>query len=163
MRGFGTATGTYSLHLSCNHNAQYVVRSGGCRGSNNTSPNFLVRPYEVPLLGSTFVAEFQAAPANSAVFALLGLSRTMAGGNLPLPFDLAPLGAPGCLLEVDPVSVQLLFTGALGQASWSLPLPYLPALLGIVFHQQGLALDAGANALGLAASNSGSGIVHLRP
>lgn len=163
MRGFGTATGSYALHLACNHNAQYVAHLGGCRGSNNTSPEFAVRAYEVPLLGSTFVAAFHAAPANAAVFGLLGLSRTLAAGTLPLPFDLAPFGAPGCRLEVDPLSVQLLFANASGDASWPLSLPYQPAVLGLMFHQQGMVLDPAANALGLTASNSGSGLVHLRP
>lgn len=163
MRGFGTATGSYSMHLSCNANAQYVVRFGGCPGSGLVVPELYVRPYEVPLAGSTFVAELRAGPANGAALGLLGLSRTLARGTVPLPFDLLPLGAPGCLLEVDPMVLQVLLANSLGEAVWALSMPSQPALLGLVFHQQLMTLDAGANALGVATSNSGTGIIHRRP
>ena len=78
----------------------------------------------------------------------LGVSRT-ALGPLPLPFDLSPLGAPGCMLLNDLLDTQAVST-ATSTAAW--PIPNDPNLHGKWVYVQGLAAAPGANALGLVVS-----------
>jgi hypothetical protein len=73
-----------------------------------------------------------------------GLSRTS------VPLDAA--GMPGCTLLTQPVTNVLLFaTGT--TATLGLSLPMTPGLLGFRLDLQAFALAAGANQLGVIASN----------
>ncbi|MBK8096904.1 MAG: DVUA0089 family protein [Planctomycetes bacterium] len=163
MVGFGTATGSYLMTLRCNGGAQVQMFAGtACPGTGNTLPGYQVRPYEMPLVGTTFVADFFQTPANAAVIAVMGFDRTRSGSGLPLPFDLSPFGAPGCLIAIDPVATNLLFAGANGRASWALPIPMVPAIAGTFFGQQGVVLDATANTLGLTTTDWAFGLTGMR-
>jgi hypothetical protein len=156
LAGFGTSTGSYVLRLNCGQSALYHDFVGGCAGSGGRFPYYDVRDWELPMLGTTLVGEFEQCPPNAIVVAFAGFSRTFSGAT-PLPFSLAPFGAPGCQVEVDPAATLLLFADAQGHAAWPLFLPLAPSLSGIVFAQQGLVLDPPANALGITATNSGTG------
>ncbi|MBK8101327.1 MAG: hypothetical protein IPK26_29955 [Planctomycetes bacterium] len=165
--GFQNEVGTYVLDLIClpGQNASralYTLFPGGCPGSNASTPAWSVRPLEVPLLGTTFVGEFSNLLPNGAVVAFAGFSRVISSTGLPLPFDLGPLGASGCSIDVDPASVTLLLANGAGVATWAIPIPYLPALISADIFQQGLALDPAANALGAAASNHGRAVIGER-
>jgi hypothetical protein len=157
----GRYAGGYTLDLRCGSGggggspASFTAHPGGCAGSAGT-PRLGARPGELPLLGSTFAIDLQNLPARARAFSFLGLSTTSTGGGLGLPFDLAPLGAPGCLLEVDPVEVQGLLADAQGIATAYLPIPGDRSLLGLSLHSQALVVDAGANVLGLTLSNRGT-------
>lgn len=153
------ATGTYTLRLACNQSAQYHVFAGGCVGSNGLAPRWTVRHLEQPLIGTTFVGEFRDCPANGVVFPFLGFSRTVALGSIPLPLDLGVVGAPGCVLDVDPVVSTGLLTDAIGGATWAFPIPQVPALSGVVIAQQAFVFDPTVNALGLTLSNAGHGVL----
>lgn len=113
---------------------------------------------DTPQIGNTFrVRIAQAAPSSFALL-LLGLSDTQWNGT-PLPFDLGAVGAPGCPLLVAGHDLRLLGVAAAGTASLQYSLPNDIYLLNLRFYNQALVLDAGANALGIAASNGGVGLV----
>ena len=79
-------------------------------------------------------------------------------GSLPLPFDLAPIGAPGCTLWNDWVFVLPTTVGALPQATFgfgsvSLRAPLDPGLLGQALFAQWVVPDPGRTPLGVSFSN----------
>ncbi|MEZ5967160.1 MAG: serine hydrolase [Planctomycetota bacterium] len=82
----------------------------------------------------------------------VGLSRRIFNG-LPLPLDLAVLGAPGCSLLVGPVLTIPTRIGASGVAGASVQYPPDPGLVGAHLYSQFAMADANANPLGLAYSN----------
>ena len=79
-------------------------------------------------------------------------------GALPLPFDLAPLGAKGCFLLTD-MLVVLPKAVVSGKVDLTIPLPNLAALNGLVLNTQFLVLDKNANSLGIATTALGQRIV----
>jgi hypothetical protein len=98
------------------------------------------------------------APAlhGSPLLAVMGASVTSWGG-IPLPFDLAPLGAPGCAVRSDLLAVQ---TGVVRSATWLgdhydvfWRTPASAALFGARFSGQVWIL-APANALGVVTTNA---------
>ena len=105
----------------------------------------------LPNLGSSYsVTLADALPGTFAVLAS-GLSDSMwSGGALPAVL----LGAPGCMLFVDPVVLDAVATSVAGTASASFSVPNSAGLIGVqVFHQWGV-LDA-VNGLGIVMSNAG--------
>ena len=63
----------------------------------------------------------------------------------------------GDLLVGPDISVSP--TNTAGQATWSVPLPADPGLVGLAFYNQGVVLDPGTNPLGAVVSNGGAGRV----
>ena len=106
-----------------------------------------------PVLGQSFTADLRSARANAAAGLAYGFS-TKTWGSIPLPFDLAPLGASGCqlLLSFDGVAAAVVADAA-GDANVKVSIPNIPSLNGLQWHYQYFVLDAGANGLGLAFSN----------
>jgi hypothetical protein len=85
----------------------------------------------------------------------IGTSNTDFNG-IPLPFDLAPVGAPGCSIYNNWTLIGFSVTngqGAANTATFDLPTPNDPSLGGAVFYAQSYFVDAPANALGVFASN----------
>jgi len=74
-------------------------------------------------------------------------------GSSALPFDLSPLGAPGCFLYVSPDAFRTGRTTASGyiRFDWGF-VPNDPALEGGTYFEQQFVLDPSFNALGLRAS-----------
>ncbi len=83
---------------------------------------------------------------------VVGRSKSKAG-PLSLPFDLAPLGAPGCRLYLSPDLVRVGRTSSSGYVrfDWGY-IPNDPALEGGVYYEQQFVLDPSFNAMGLRAS-----------
>ena len=77
---------------------------------------------------------------------------------LPLPLDLAILGAPGCMLATDALATDLLIAGP-GPNPWSFAVANNPALMCFEFYQQGAVLDPTANAFGFVLSNATAAVV----
>lgn len=154
-----TGSGTYSVRLTCNASALYHSFAGSCLGSNNLAPTWRVRHLELPLMGTTMVGEFSNCPSNGFVFPFIGFSRTLAQGSIPLPVDLGVVGAPGCVVAVDPLVLFAQTTDAVGGATWGFAIPHNLALTGTVFAQQAFVFDPAANALGLTVTNAGHGLV----
>lgn len=114
----------------------------GCAGTLATSQ---LTSSGDPVLGSTITLNANNLPL-SAMILVMGLSA-------PMPVDLTPFGAPGCLLRsaIDASSFQL---GAGNNASWTLGVPVNPAFSGVRLWSQVLALDPTANTLGAVVSDA---------
>jgi hypothetical protein len=119
----------------------------GCSGSLGI-PSLFARP--LPWLGDTLTFEATILAAGPAVV-LLGASQAVWNGT-PLPFDLGPLGMPGCQLLVDP-EVVLPLAVAAGTGTFRLPVVPDPGLLGLSLYAQALAIDPLANLFGATVSN----------
>lgn len=74
-------------------------------------------------------------------------------GTNAMALPLAGMGAPGCTGYLSPIATELRFSNGSGIASDTIALPANPAFAGLELLSQMLALDPGANALGLTASN----------
>ncbi|MCA8965475.1 MAG: PPC domain-containing protein [Planctomycetes bacterium] len=157
-----TQAGTYLVRLTCNDSALYHNFAGGCVGSNQLAPRWNVRDWELPMLGTTMVADLGNCPGSTLVIPFAGFSRTLASNQLPLPYSLQALGAPGCMIEVDPLITGLMITDAQGRAVSAFAIPMALGLSGIEFSQQALVLDAAANTLGWTVSNAGTGLITAR-
>ncbi len=115
----------------------------GCGGSNGV---VTLSSGGVPWIGETFDVAVTNLPLSAAVSILTGLSKG-SWGSFSLPFDLSPLGMTGCQLLVAPsVSYPLVNTGT--SATWSLPIPLDPTLLGLQFYNQTIQIDPGINPIG---------------
>lgn len=140
--------------------ASYRQPGSGCAGSAGIPR--IRRDGSLPWIGFTFVMQLVDAPgpAGVALFTF-GLDNTFWNG-LPLPFDLAAFGMPGCQLRVDALSTQFVLTQS-GAATWTLPLPNWPALLGMPFYNQALVMDPlTGNAFGAVVSNAMRGVIGLQ-
>jgi hypothetical protein len=115
----------------------------GCAGSLGV---LALRGTSLPWLGSELVLDLTPVAAAPAVaFGVAGASNTQLGST-PLPLSLAPLGLPACsLLTSSEVVVPLV--AAQAHASWEVPLPAVPALIGQSVYFQGLVLGDPAGSL----------------
>ncbi|MCA8964367.1 MAG: hypothetical protein H6838_10870 [Planctomycetes bacterium] len=123
----------------------------GCAGSLGV-PSLQPGAASVPQPGGVATVDLDNLPQSVAILAA-GFSRTLAGTQ-PLPLSLQPFGMPGCDLLVSP-DVNVLLLGNNHAATWYLPLPPAPGLLGVEFYVQALAWDPAANAAGVTVSNGG--------
>ncbi len=132
--------------------ARHVSLGAGCAGSAGV-PVLAAAPASLPWLGETLTCTLTNLPnlPLAVPFGLIGVSRQTWLG-IPLPFDVASLGAPGCfLLTSVETSVQLV--NNMGVAQWQFSIPATVSLLGASFYQQALVLDPTANAFGAVFSN----------
>ena len=105
-----------------------------------------------PTLGSKFAAHLAQTPAKTATVFLLGDSRSR-WGALPLPLELAFLGAPGCKALASGLLQIPLLVSTSGTAQAPFVIPNLRELAGDRLFMQALVLDPGANKFGLVVSN----------
>lgn len=164
---FGAAdSGFYSVRVGCGEPASVEGQIGpglgtapGCSGAagiptltarstNTSSTGTRVRPR----LGTTFSVDATNLPPASLVFHIVGLS-------LPAPFDLTPLGAPGCVVGVSTELIRVDFADAAGQSRSWLFVPFFPAFIGTPLHWQSASFFPAHNALGVATSNVITGAV----
>lgn len=118
--------------------------------TEHDDPGLSLRVVGRPVLGATPVLQVRDLPT-----AALG-AALMFGWNAIVPgFDLRSFGAPDCAIYLDAVAVRWLGAGG-GAASPALAMsiPSDPGLLGVRYYAQGIAVDAGANSLGLLTSNA---------
>jgi hypothetical protein len=136
--------------------ASWLGGGVGCTGSSGT-PALAAAPGSLPIAGATFTLRVSCGAMNAPAVLALGVSDQQWGG-LPLPFDLAAIGMPGCTLRtsVDAI-VATPLVGGVGSFAW--PLPLSPSALGFAFFAQGLVFDAPANPFGAVLSNAGAGVV----
>jgi hypothetical protein len=145
---FGSTTdGNDTWEYGPTHAASLTSFGVGCAGSSG-APSLSARP--LPWLGDTLTIEASNLAAGPAVV-LLGPSDTVWSGT-PLPFDLGPLGMPGCQLLVDP-EVLLPLAVAAGTGTFRLPVVPDPGLLGLTLYAQALSIDPPANPFGAAVSD----------
>ena len=122
----------------------------GCAGSAGTPSQ---TAFGEPRIGGSTTYLLQNAPASSPVSMNLGFSTTSWNG-IPLPLNLAIIGAPGCLIYTDAMISLATATGAAGMAQVTVDIPAEAALVGIDAHTQFLVPDAGANPFGLTVSSA---------
>jgi hypothetical protein len=121
-----------------------------CQGASTQLPSLETRG--LPGLGAALNLDLGSLPASTQCILALGASDT-AYGPLPLPFDLAILGAPGCLLTQDaPIALGFASSGQ-GTATLALTVPNNPGLAGVPLFFQALVVAPGANPVGLILTN----------
>lgn len=91
--------------------------------------------------------------ANMLTGLMLGVSNQVSGIGL-LPIDLAFFGMPGCRLLTS-TDATLIQVAAGNTASFSLPIRYDVALVGLHFYLQAVVSDPPANLIGLVTSSGG--------
>lgn len=82
---------------------------------------------------------------NTGVLSMVGTTQTSV--------DLAPLGAPGCTLLVDPIVMDLIFSNSAGMAATLIDIPTNASLVGQHLFVQDAIYDPSANALDFVTSN----------
>ncbi len=123
----------------------------GCAG---TSPVSTQTINSAPISGGALSITFDNLPLNFAV-AFVGLSNTLWQGSLPLPIDLAVLGAPGCSARVSNDFEFFLF-GAGNQATLVVPVPGSSVFYGLPIYTQAAVADT-VNAFGFIVSDAWAG------
>ena len=147
--------GFHYTTVSLTNTGGYGFFGAGCAGTLAIS-NLAVNA--APALGQTLAVTANHLPLDAAI-GMIGFSNTSSLFG-PLPFDLTGIGAPGCFGRVSPNAYAVLI-GAGGAATWNLPLPNAPALLGARAYQQALVLDTGINALGIVTSDAAGFVIGL--
>jgi hypothetical protein len=113
---------------------------------------------ETPQIGNQFPVRVSHARVSSFALLLLGLSNTNWNG-IPLPFDLGPVGAPGCSLLASGNDLQFMSTNAAGAGSFTYDIPNEIYVLGAKFYNQCLVADPGTNGLGYVTTNGCVGVL----
>lgn len=124
----------------------------GCTGTNG-APTLDQATGSWPKLNTTLTLALTNLPTTpGGIFLGIGASNTVFG-SLNLPFDLSIIGMTGCsLLASQEFVAGGVNTG--GTGSSVIPIPNDAGLLGAFVYFQALVPDAGANGLGLTASNA---------
>ena len=151
MHGGSGFADTWELTLG--PGASYSTTGTGCVGTGGT-PTLQSANGSLPVAGSQFNVQVSGMPWNTFAFMFLGTQNASYAG-VPLPFDLAPVGAPGCVLR-SPGTYLYGFPNVLGTGLWTYSVPYLP---GQVFYNQAIIFDPAANSLGLTVSNVGEAVI----
>lgn len=135
--------------------ASWTAFGAGCAGTSGI-PTLSNNNQTVPHVGQTLQLRIDNVPPAAPIIVLLGLSKTSYNG-IPLPFSLAGIGAPGCMALCS-AEASYVASSSLGTALW---LWTVPNAIGVKFYNQAFALDSGANALGVIATNAGAGTIGL--
>ncbi|MBP8300501.1 MAG: hypothetical protein KA020_09070 [Planctomycetes bacterium] len=129
--------------------ASVVSFGSGCAGSFGV-PQLMNKQYSNPWLGDTLTMRTtNLSPSVGAVIFVSNLFPSV-------PLDLAGFGMPGCTSLVNaaggPVATDFRVASS-GAANWMLGVPNTASFVGVRVYQQAFALEPGANAAGLVASN----------
>ncbi|MCR9243687.1 MAG: hypothetical protein NXI31_01560 [bacterium] len=130
-----------------------AVRFGtGCAGALGTPAMNIPAP---PRIGQAMTIESINWSPGTALWLVHGSSRHQWFGAT-LPFDLAPLNAPGCKLLVRPDIVREFQASnqANGAFTTQMPIANNPALIGTQFYLQMFGVDGAANGWGRTASDA---------
>ncbi len=157
--GFVTGPGFLAdtWEYQTNAMASYAASGSGCAGPAGTPA---LMPRGLPWVGDSFEIHVSNLQSTSLPFMLLGLSATAWSGG-PLPFTLAAFGAPNCSLLVSPDAATLVLAPS-GTAQWVLAIPPDPALAGVRFFNQLLAIEPLGSSFQITATRLGSALVGLR-
>ena len=130
----------------------------GCSGTVGV-PSLAAAPGELPLIGQPFEIQFSGMPTSvaNAPFGILGLSKTN-WDQFSLPRDLSMFGLTNCTQFVS-----LGFTAALvnngGTATWDIPIPNNPFLIGLPIYVQGAVIDFAVDPANIILTNAGEGVI----
>lgn len=129
----------------------FLIRGSGCNHGLGREPRLFWRG--LPLQGTSFDLRVRFAEPNGFAAFWFGTSSTFAPGLGALPFDAAPLGAPGCRILASAELTVLAAVDAQGEATQTFPVPIDPAFVGLKLFAQSASQSTG-NLLGLASSES---------
>lgn len=115
--------------------------------TEHEDPGLSLQAVGRPVLGTAPVLQVRDLPPST-----LGTALVFGWNALVPGFLLSSFGAPDCAVYVDPIAVRWL--GGSAAPLLAMPIPADAALLGVRYYAQGLAVDVGANALGLLTSNA---------
>ena len=104
--------------------------------------------------GRPWIVRTLDAPPGTLVTLVLGTMESGRWSGVDLPFDLAPLGAPGCFIATDPMASFFQTTAGDGTASFTFAIPNVPWAIGSWLRFQAGAMLASANALGVVTSQA---------
>ncbi len=121
-------------------------------GAACTAPGFAMpglTAHGRPALGNaSFGCTVSRGLPNGIAVLWLGPSRRWSGSR-SLPFDLGPLGAPGCAVQADPLATAFAGLDGAGTGAFPIPIPPTAALRRMTLFGQAATLAPGANQLGL--------------
>jgi hypothetical protein len=149
-----TSTGSWYLDVV---QPDYGLRNDNllqpsCRFSNGNFSGGLL--HRNPVLGYSWLLSYSGLPTGMPGVGFMGfqgINNTWNG--IPLPFSLAPLGAPGCSLAISLALGVALTESSPGNYTWpQIPIPNDPLLYDAAFYDEAFFVDPAANALGVAAS-----------
>ncbi|MCB9878617.1 MAG: hypothetical protein H6835_13550 [Planctomycetes bacterium] len=132
FRELAGAPHPYLAHYATDCAAEVVSHGAGCAGSGGTAH---LRATSPAWLGGTYRSEASGLPANGLAVVVRGLQSA----NLPLAAVL-PLASPLCVLSVSPFDLGVAVPVG-GAITTALPIPDQPSLIGLVLHEQIVALD----------------------
>lgn len=107
---------------------------------------------QIPFAGDPVYLVSSHGRLSSPAVLFAGQSRTR-WGNVALPLDLAPFGAPGCKLLCAPDWMRPMALDAAGYAEVRLDLPPVPEIVGLELFYQAMVLDPPTNRAGLVLTN----------
>ncbi len=125
----------------------YVTTAPGCAG---TRPAARLVPLDTPGIDKVHEVNILDLPQNAAIMVF--------GWQGTAPQPLGAIGMPGCSRHIT-ADAAALVVGQNGWATYRLPIPNWPALVGVHFHNQAIVLDPGANAAGAVASDAAEGVI----
>jgi hypothetical protein len=139
--GGATGSGTqFGTTFSMQPTTPATVASFGA-GCNTVSGPVQLDPVSMPYVGTDFIQRLSSPnPANVVGVLAIGVSNTLWNG-VPLPLNLAVIGAPGCqaLVSLDVLATVLLLDNGAGVYVW--PLPNTPSIAGFSFFTHGVVFD----------------------
>lgn len=100
-----------------------------------------------PESGATVNYSVGNTPPFALAIAAFGFDNNSWNG-IPLPLNLAVIGAPGCILRINAVVLEAGVTSFAGARSQPVSFPYDPALIGAQLYSQYLVSDPAANQFG---------------
>jgi hypothetical protein len=139
------------------NDGSYAVIGSGCRSSlpgtmTLAGPNATWPLMTWPTRGQPFQINLSGAKPSTPAFLTIGLSDTK-WNPLTLPFDLAPVGAPGCFLWNDQLLVLPGPVNAAGNGTVPVPIPNVSEIVRARLYGSFAQQDAAANAFGWTTSN----------
>jgi len=135
------------IGLVCN-NGHFIVTEQGCTSSSNTTLAISADTY--PKQGNPISISLNGGKPGTAAFLVIGGSDTKS----PLgtfPYDVGPLGAPGCFIWNDWVGFVAAATDKSGMATLKFTVPKVGSAPRAYVHWWNF--DKAANALGITSSN----------
>lgn len=127
----------------------------GCPGNDNWTPTD--SSFGAPIAGDpNFKLAVYSVNPGDPVLLLLDF-QNVAIGSIPLPFDMTPIGAPGCQLLTGNLATRLALTTGSGSGNGRgvVPLPLPNSVLGLQLYRQWVELQlTPTNGLGLVTSNA---------
>lgn len=127
-----------------------TIIGAGCPGSAGTPSHQATGTPEINASVNYNVAN---APTFTIAIAAFGFDAVSWNGQ-PLPFNLAPVGAPGCLLRINAAILDSGLTTMAGTRSLQVTFPNTTSLIGNQLWSQYLVYDPPANAFDFTISNA---------